>query len=149
MGDHIVVNRGVNGMTIPLSYSAGISMIRREDPDLVIVMLGTNDILMDNDCYETADRMDDYIRAIKNEARQILLIAPPLLQLGEWVPGEALIEESRCLGDLYRETAAENGILFANAGEWDIELTFDGVHFSPEGHAVFAEKLKEVLEELI
>ena len=46
---------------------------------------------------------------------------------------------------MYRELAYRKGCLFADAGEWNIEMTFDGVHFSPEGHAVFAEKLKEVL----
>lgn len=145
---HTVINRGVNGMTVPAEYAAPryIETIRKADADLVIIMLGTNDILMDRDAYETDDQMDDFIRAIKEAAKQILLIAPPLLQLGEWVPGEALIEESRVLGELYKETAARNGCLFANAGEWDIEMTFDGVHFSPEGHATFADKLEEKLK---
>ena len=36
--------------------------------------------------------------------------------------------------------------VFADAGEWDIELTFDGVHFSEEGHKSFAQKLNELLD---
>ena len=36
--------------------------------------------------------------------------------------------------------------VFADAGEWDIELTFDGVHFSEEGHKSFAQKLNELLK---
>ena len=71
------------------------------------------------------------------------LIAPPHLQLGEWVQSEDYLDESCELAELYREVANENGCMFADAGEWDIELTFDGVHFSEEGHKSFAQKLNE------
>lgn len=37
------------------------------------------------------------------------------------------------------------GVAFADAGEWGVALTFDGVHFSPEGHAAFAEGLGRTL----
>ena len=30
-------------------------------------------------------------------------------------------------------------------GEWGVALIFDGVHFSPEGHAAFAEGLGRTL----
>ena len=145
LNGHSVINKGANGMTVPRTHSTFVNMIRKMDPDLVIVMLGINDILMDSDSYETADRMDDFICSIRETAKQILLIGPPLLHLGEWVPGEALIEESRSLGELYKDIASDYDCLFANAGEWDIEMTFDGVHFSPAGHAVFAEKINELL----
>ena len=49
------------------------------------------------------------------------------------------------LGELYKAVADSNGCRFADAGEWDIDVTFDGVHFSPEGHKRFAEKLEEIM----
>ena len=56
-----------------------------------------------------------------------------------------MVEESLELGDNYRALAARKGCMFADAGEWGIDVTFDGVHFSPEGHAAFAAKMEEVL----
>ena len=38
------------------------------------------------------------------------------------------------------------GIFFVDAGEWDLDLSFDGIHLSAEGHASFAEHMKDVLE---
>ena len=42
--------------------------------------------------------------------------------------------------------AEKAGAAFADAGEWGVELIFDGVHFSPEGHAAFAEGLMKKLD---
>ena len=79
---------------------------------------------------------------------KLLLIAPPPFQYGDWVTEERQIEGSRKLPDVYAALAARLGIGFADAGEWNIALTFDGVHFTPEGHAAFAEGLRSVLDAL-
>ena len=41
--DWDVINCGVNGMTVPREYSRYVALVRINEPDLVIVMLGTND----------------------------------------------------------------------------------------------------------
>lgn len=146
LSDCDVINCGLNGMKIPLRYERYIGFIRLENPDLVTVMLGTNDILSGVSAEQTSERMDDFISHIRGESKNILLIAPPHLQFGEWVQSEDYLDESCELADLYREIAKENGCMFANAGEWDIELAFDGVHFSEEGHKRFAQKLNELLD---
>ena len=143
-----VVNAGMNGMTVARARSTFLNRARIETPDLVIVMLGTNDILVGYDIEETADRMDDFVREIKEMEVKVLLIAPPLLRLGDWVPNEGLIEESRALAELYHDVAEDNDCYFANAAEWDIDLTFDGVHFSQEGHEAFAQELLESIAAL-
>ena len=79
-------------------------------------------------------------------ADQILLIAPPPLQLGAWVPSEQLIAESRKLSILYRTLAEQHGIVFADAADWTIELLFDGVHFSERGHEAFAAGLSDTIK---
>ena len=38
------------------------------------------------------------------------------------------------------------GIRFADAGKWDISLTYDGVHFTEQGHKAFAAGLLEELK---
>lgn len=140
-----LINAGMNGMTAARARLSFGGRIRKEDPNLVIVMLGTNDVLVGYDIEETADCMDDLITSILEDGRQVLLVAPPLLRPGEWVQGEGQIEEIRSLSELYRETAGWNHCQFADACEWDIDLTFDGVHFSPEGHEMFADRLRDVL----
>ena len=76
-----------------------------------------------------------------------VLLAPPPMQRGEWVQRKALIEESEKLRQCYRALAEKRGCIFAYAGDWDVELLFDGVHFSPSGHAAFARGLSKALRE--
>jgi len=141
-----VINCGVNGMTVPREYSRYVAQVRINEPDLVIVMLGTNDFFRGLSAAQIAERMERFLDSISGVAKQILLISPPVLQYGDWVLDDDLLEESENLGEAYRELAERKGCMFADSGEWGIEMTFDGVHFSPEGHKVFAQKLEEILE---
>ena len=76
-----------------------------------------------------------------------VLLAPPPMQRGEWVQRKTLIEESEKLRQRYRALAEKRGCFFADAGDWDVELLCDGVHFSPLGHAAFARGLAKALRE--
>lgn len=142
-----VINCGLNGMTVPRSHNRAAGLIRSNDPDLVVVMLGTNDLTGGLSAEQIAERMEAFLDSISSLGRPVLLIAPPVLQYGEWVMDDDIIEESGRLGDVYRELAERKGCLFADAGKWGIEMTFDGVHFSPEGHSVFAEHMNNLLQE--
>ena len=42
--------------------------------------------------------------------------------------------------------AEELGVEFADAADWGVELSYDGVHFTENGHAAFAAGLERVLE---
>ena len=143
-----VINCGVNGMTVPRNHLRAVGLIRTYDPDLVIVMLGTNDLFSGLSAEQIASHMEGFIDPIIKEGKPVLLISPPLLQYGDWVLDDDLVEESENLGEMYRKLADRKGCMFADAGKWDIGMTFDGVHFSPEGHAVFAQKLQEYLSDL-
>ncbi|MBR2705884.1 MAG: lipase [Mogibacterium sp.] len=142
---HEVINCGVNGATVPRDSSRHAGLIRLHEPDLVTVMLGTNDLCSGLSAEETAGRMDAFIGSIMSSGKKILLISPPLLQPGEWTMDDEALEESQSIGELYKKTASVRGCRFADSAEWDIDISFDGVHFSPEGHARFAEKLNEIL----
>ena len=113
------------------------------DTELLILMLGTNDLLQGADVEEINRRMDLFLSTVTGP--EVLLLAPPTLRRGEWVSDEALIARSCRLAEEYRFLAQDRGIRFLDAGDWDIPLAFDGVHFSEEGHRRFAEKLKEEL----
>ncbi len=78
----------------------------------------------------------------------VLLVAPPPLALAGGKTEEMLNEASRSLGPAYAVLAEKYGVSFADAGAWDIPLAFDGVHFSVDGHRIFAGHLDKILQSL-
>ena len=148
LNDCSVINAGVNGLTVPRDASVYAGYVRNNDPGLIIIMLGTNDLLEGTGADETAGRMEDFVCSVTELGKPVLLIAPPVLQQGDWVTSDGMTAESRLLGPLYREAAARQNCFFADSGEWGIEVLFDGVHFSPEGHAVFASELEVILNDI-
>lgn len=135
-----IQNRGLNGREIPRQPPAFPA-----DTDLLVVMLGTNDLLQGCSPAAAARRMETFLTGLDLEPDKILLIAPPPVTFGEWVQDERLPAASAELARLYRELAARLGIRFADAGPWGVALAYDGVHFTGEGHRAFAEGLyKEV-----
>lgn len=133
-----VVNLGENGRCIPLW-----PVTLPADADLIIVMLGTNDLLQGCTPEKAADRMKHFLQGLPVAPEHILLIAPPPMVPGEWVTDPSLIQSSRLLAGYYRELAGQLGIRFADAGNWKVSLAYDGVHFTGQGHRVFAEKLAQ------
>ena len=144
---HEVLNCGMNGLAVPRTGGPYLELIRSKSPHLAVVMLGSNDLLEGSNAAATADRMDTFLADVMAAGVKVLLIAPPPMQRGEWVQSDTLIEESEKLRQRYRKLAEERGCFFADAGDWGVELLFDGVHFSPAGHAAFARGLSEALRE--
>ena len=149
-----VLNCGENGMTIPGEAHFPIMerLIRSRLPaDVVTVMLGTNDLLEGSEAEETTERMKRFLICVTSAApaARALLIAPPILKKGTWVQSEKQIENSVKLAVLYRDLAAETGVSFADAENWDVTLAFDGVHFSPAGHHAFAEGLERTIHDIL
>lgn len=145
-----ICNMGMNGLTVPVapSFYNIPEWIRRNGPmDEIVVMLGTNDLLEGCTAEETARNMRSFLLKLLelSEPRSILLLAPPVLQTGEWVEGEAMIQQSRRLGPSYQALAGELKVRFADTAEWEIDVLYDGVHFSPDGHRTFAEQLDKLL----
>lgn len=136
-----IINAGENGREIPRrEYELiQINQILSQRPvDLLIVMLGTNDLLQGATPETATARMEAFLTQLPLSKEQILLIAPPTMQLGEWVTEKSLITASEQLAVHYETLARRLGISFADAGKWNISLTFDGVHFTEEGHKTFA-----------
>ncbi len=86
------------------------------------------------------------VREKEKGVMRLRLIAPAHLCRGEWVESDALCRESKKLDERYRQLAERLGIAYTCAGAWDIPVTFDGVHFSEEGHRKFAECMKRELQ---
>ena len=136
-----VCNMGQNGREIPSSAPQFPT-----DTDLLIVMLGTNDLLQGKRSEQAAKKLERFLSGISLNSNKILLIAPPPMAMGEWVPTPQLIEDSRTFARLCQVLAERLGIRFADAGKWDIPLAYDGVHFTEQGHKAFAAGLLEELK---
>ena len=135
---HETVNRGMNGRCIPKD---GIDL---GDADLALIMLGSNDLLQGADVDTVTARMEAFL--LKLDMPRVVLLAPPQMKDGEWVWKTALIRDSKALIASYKALAARLGVKFIDTSGWDIDLTFDGVHFSEKGHRTFAAKLAEELK---
>lgn len=149
------VNEGENGRSIPrldweIETAAGV--ICRSKAEMVVVMLGSNDLLQSPGL--SADvcgtRMETFLAALLARAQadlKVLLVAPPPMGAGTWVSDPGTLEESRRLAECYQAAARRLGVNFADAGAWGVGLTYDGVHFSEEGHLAFAKGLCAALED--
>jgi len=135
-----IVNEGENGREIPLR-----SVCIPEDADLLTIMLGTNDLLQGNSVAKVTDRMAAFLNRLPHKKDRILLIAPPPMTLGLWVPHQSLIDGSVQLAKAYETLSRRAGVGFADSGAWNIPMTFDGVHFTREGHRAFADGLYNYL----
>lgn len=135
-----VCNQGENGRSIPSG-----PVLLPEYIDLLVVMLGTNNLLQGETPKATAEKMKRFLLELSLPREKLLLVAPPPMRLGEWVPSTALVEASHALAGCYRELAQVLGIRFADAGAWNISLAYDGVHFTEQGHRAFAAGLLTAL----
>ena len=136
-----VCNMGQNGREIPSAAPAF-----PDDTDLLIVMLGTNDLLQGRSPEQAAGRLERFLSGVSMDQSKVLLIAPPPVTLGAWVSSSQLIDDSCTFARLCQALAERMGIRFADAGRWDISLAYDGVHFTEQGHKAFAAGLLEELK---
>lgn len=152
-----VWNEGENGRSVPRSdeeIQIVAQVVRRTEAQVLTVMLGSNDLLQRPGLRAEVveDRMERFLNTLLADvppSLSVLLVAPPPMRLGAWVPDERLTEESRKLAGCYKTLAQRLGTHFADAGTWDVDITFDGVHFSESGHRTFAEKIQKTLEQVI
>lgn len=135
-----VLNWGENGREIPAK-----TVDFPADTDLLVIMLGTNDLLQFLTPEAACEKMERFLEAITLKREKILLLAPPPMKLGAWVPSQKLVDDSMALAKQYQALSERLGIRFADAGEWNIPLAYDGVHLTEEGHRAFAEGVIEYL----
>lgn len=135
-----ILNEGLNGRVIPTK-----SIKVPSDTDLLIVMLGTNDVFFQDDPAIIAKSLGAFLSEINIQKNQILLVAPPPVESGQWGNSPSAIQTSKSLASHYETLALRLQIRFANAGDWNIAMAFDGVHFTEEGHKTFADNLYQYL----
>jgi lysophospholipase L1-like esterase len=132
-----VINQGVNGREVP---DDPIQL--EKDIDLILVMLGTNDLLQLDTPEATAQRLEVFLSAVSPE--KVILIAPPSMVWGDWVQDQELIDDANMLGIRYEALAGRLGIRYGRVDSLP-PMAYDGVHFTEEGHRAFAQALYEML----
>ena len=139
------INAGVNGREIPRNPYMLRLLTEHAPVDIFLVMLGTNDLLQGASAKEAGSRMEAFLNQLLPHCKSILLVSPLPMKRGAWVPTDALVAESIHLAEEYKLLAAKMNIPFVDTREWNIYLTFDGVHFTEAGHHAFAENLGKEL----
>ena len=129
----------MNGREIPK-----IPIFFPKDTDLLLIMLGTNDLLQFRTPEDVCKKMERFLESLTLDRDKILLIAPPSMQFGECVQDQEIIDSSIDLSKYFHDLAERLGIRFADAGKWNIQTSYDGVHMTEEGHRAFAQGLIQI-----
>ncbi len=149
-----VKNCGICGRKIP-RYESQIQCVREQievwsleaEEISVWFMLGTNDFLENEriTARDAALRMEKLLEGIAEQTEEkkisLLLISPVPIKQGAWVENQKICEETEKFALYNRKLSEKFGTDFADAGEWKIPLAYDGVHFTEEGHRIFAENI--------
>ncbi|MGN0373255.1 MAG: GDSL-type esterase/lipase family protein [Enterocloster sp.] len=156
-----IINAGMNGRKIPRKSWALESFDRQlagcGPADLIFIMLGTNDLLTPflPDAGKICMSMDQFVLhvlehpLICGKGEKLLLTAPPAIVTGDFDAGASSRgREAKKLGDGYKKIAERYGLHFADASRWELPLAHDGIHLTPEGHRLFAEKMWDLLKNI-
>ena len=149
-----IVNGGENGREIPYrdwELDRAKKAIHYAQPEAVLIMLGTNDLLGSLAADTVTCRMETMLNCLLEEwtdRSRLLLASPVRMVRGLWVLDPELPDRVRHLAHRYDAMAEQLGISFVDAGSWEVTLAFDGVHLTPEGHKVVAEGMNQALQKL-
>lgn len=151
------INNGVNGYAhLEVVYGSCCPC------DLVIIMLGTNDVRYVADAQDVGVSMRRLLAFLKeiiarsfSPECKILVVAPPKALPGlphpsdEHAYKQEWADEIAKLPEIYEEMCGRMGIYFANGHEWAAADVSDGLHLGPDGHAIFADKLYKITKSII
>ena len=147
-----IIEEGQNGRCLPKLPGEEVYLTRIIEPlsedDVLLIMLGTNDVLLTNhpDADMPIRKMEVLINWIinRNQHPHIVVIGPvPISNIS----GDMQIyhDESKRMNAGFEIICRNEGIQYFDAAGWNIELAYDGVHFSEKGCFQFAEHIIDVV----
>jgi len=169
-GTYTVIEEGCNGRTTvtddPVEgWKNGLDYLKpclnsHKPVDIVILMLGTNDLkeifhLTASQIAENAGILADTIQSFTQEKQgfvpKIVLVSPPLI--GEDMPNSVFsrsfapraIEESKLFASNYQAIATKKNCIFFDAATCVQPSREDSLHLTEEGHRALAEGLSKVV----
>ena len=148
--DAEVLNWGVNGAETPDSdfrRKLKLDRLAKNSPfDLVIVMYSTNDIL--NAVYPDVRKIEENLEMLVLDIKEafqgvvIVLVVPPVLRVSE----DNQVIASKKMRKIIRGIAEKDCVIFADVNACELEMTYDGIHFSERDHQKIAVYLADVLK---
>lgn len=146
--DYRIINRGFAGETVGvLSGRLAIEVERVDDPDRVIILSGTNDLLMGDQSFTAVfETMLPRLNQLCPESDIIVIGLAPMQMVLDLVEDmnsslKDIVEESGCR---YLDIVEPFNLYCRPIG--NPCFFTDGVHFSPHGYRVLAEAIREVLK---
>jgi lysophospholipase L1-like esterase len=155
--DYKVIEEGLNGRTTNIEDTIEVDRngraqlpptIESHRPfDLMIIMLGTNDLKARNnrsaaDIAQSASKLAEIAKRSQagqnGENPKVLLMVPPaIIESGGGLDllFEGSIEKSKLFPEQYAFYANAVGVEFLDAGRVIVSSPVDGIHFDPEAHA--------------
>lgn len=170
LGDeYLVIEEGLSGRTTVFrdalhecmsGLDAIYSCLMSHEPvDLLIIMLGTNDCKERFNANATCisiglERLIQKAKSIpawKDGKPNILVICPPHMKedMHDEAMGLCCVEKSPLLASRFAEKASANGCAFLDAEGIAEFNKVDYMHLSRKGHTQLAEKLAELVPELV
>jgi lysophospholipase L1-like esterase len=155
----------ISGAGLDGSAYLSSALATHEPLDLVVIMLGTNDVkkMFDRSPYRIALGMGKLIDIVAQTkggvgtsypAPKVLVLAPP--PLGTLFPEARAerfaggVEKTKALPGYYEAVARAAGAEFLDVGKLTTKDGIDGVHMSPHAHKAIgigvAEKVKSILQ---
>ena len=171
--EYLVLEEGLNGRTTIFEDptcegrrgmdSIYACLVSHKPVDLLILMLGTNDIKdrFDTDAESVGAAMEQLIEKAKSiaawqgETPNILLMAPPHVLPGvdRATYGDSFgpesVEKSRGLAAAYEKVAARQGCAFLDTQGIGQFNTIDCIHLTSRGHRNLAEHLARLIPSLL
>lgn len=168
--DYEVISEGLCGRTFVVEdprkpHRTGIThlqaLIESADPvDLIIVMLGTNDIKNTFNLLpeQIVEHLEETIKLIKDKKLEIewtpkiLIVCPPPVT----TPAQGNLDErmvrgleiSKVLPALYKKVAEKESCGFLNAGDYTSFGKIDGYHLDSEGHLKLAQAINQWIQKM-
>ena len=128
-----VVNAGENGIEIYHTKEDFIYLNSTiKDPDYIICMIGTNDILNQVSLSMIEERLNCFVQYLIKW--NLILICPK-----DIIGFPSLKSIYQKISDLYT-------VPLLDCNEWNIEMAYDDIHFSELGHEQFANALYKQLK---
>lgn len=157
-----IINKGVNGDTTAGMLSRSFKDIIRNDPDYVIIMAGTNDLLIGRRLINVEENVESLCREMEsNNITPIIGIQPPIIgRMAEkyWEAGIDYDKVNKNIAE-YRQwvMGSINGVKYADfysvirsgckKGE-DEDYYVDGLHLTAKGHELIADCAAAVMKEI-
>ena len=152
--DHLVIEEGLNGRQLPVSRSGRISrflenMVADLKPeDTVMMMLGTNDVLLtqDPDADVPIEKMRvllDWYKARRNDFSFIVTAPVVIADINdEMTPYH---RESLRMNREFEALCEKAGVAFIDTAPWNTGMAYDGVHIAEESQRQFGENMLRAL----